>query len=171
MEIQAVVRPGCGARPAGCPAESTNPPGQTEVMRPAGERVGRGETVGAAARDGAVSSAASSQARARMTGRPPIEQRRLEELDGAAGPDGLHPDLALVEGETPEDVEADAAQHQAGVRVAGAVAVDGVDDQAAERAEVLLVRIPGAADVGGGLVAVLVDPLEVAVQRVSPGKD
>ncbi|GHF87629.1 hypothetical protein GCM10018790_76420 [Kitasatospora xanthocidica] len=97
----------------------------------------------------------------------------LDQLDGAPGPDGLHRDLELLQGDQAEYVEADPGQRQsdagvagrsvAGVTAVGAVLVDGVDDQAAERAEVLLVGVPGALGLGGGLVAVLAGALVVAL--------
>src|SRR5690606_40046341 len=85
------------------------------------------------------------------------QRHRFEQLYGAARPDRLHPDLALVQGETAQDVVADPRQGQTVVGPAGQVPVDRVDDQPAERTEVQLVGVPRAARVRGGLVAVLVD--------------
>src|SRR5690349_19128300 len=81
---------------------------------------------------------------------------------GAAGSEGLHPDLALLESEAAEDGEADPVRSRTGVRPLGHVTVDGVDDEVGERAEVLFVEVLCAAGVRGGLVAVFVDGLEVA---------
>src|SRR5690606_34228180 len=96
------------------------------------------------------------------------QRHRLEQLYRAAGPDGLHPDLALVQGQAAEDVVTDARQGQRPFRPSCEKPVDRVDDQSAERAEVQLVGVPRAARVRGGLVAVLVDGLVVtaAVQRM-----
>src|SRR5690606_7515718 len=77
---------------------------------------------------------------------------RLDQLDRAAGPHRAHPDLVLLQREPAQDVEADPGGHQAPV---GAVLVDGVHDEAAERAEMLLGGVPRTPGVRGGPVAPL----------------
>src|SRR5690606_16398647 len=85
----------------------------------------------------------------------------LHQFDRAPWADHLDPDVAFVERELAEDVEAEAGDGEFAA-TAATVEVDGVRDQPAERAEVLLRRIPRAAGVRGGLVPLLVDAFVVA---------
>ncbi|GAA3244735.1 hypothetical protein GCM10020256_70790 [Streptomyces thermocoprophilus] len=87
----------------------------------------------------------------------------LQKLDRAAGPHRLHLDLAVVEGEAAQDVVADTGDEQP--LTAGPLRqtpFQRVRHEPAERAEVLLVRPPGAARVGGGPVAAVLGARVVA---------
>ena len=71
--------------------------------------------------------------------------------------------MAFLHGKATEDVEADPAEHHARIRLPVNEAFDDVNDEAAERAEVLFGRIPTPAGVAGWLESMLVDSFEVCV--------
>lgn len=144
------------------------PAGPHAGQRPGGERLGQGERVGDAAGDGGGVEG-PQQPGAGPDHRAVVDESDgFDQFDGASRPQGLHPDLALCQRQAPQDVEGDPGRDRAAAGAVGEVAVDGVDDEAAERAEVLFVGVPGTAGVRGGLVAVLVDGFVVGagVQRV-----
>jgi hypothetical protein len=76
-------------------------------------------------------------------------------------PDDLDPDVELVQGQHAQDVEGDAPDDQVVGPPLGHEALDGVDDQAAQRAEVLLVRPPRTAGVLSGSESMLPDANEI----------